>query len=54
MDDDGDVDADDQTAYDAKYPDWSGAGPSVDPRQAFSDAGNPYMFQGVSHFALDT
>jgi hypothetical protein len=54
MDDDGDVDANDETLYDAKYSDWSGAGPSVDPRQAFSDKGNPFMFQGIPHFALDT
>jgi len=54
MDDDGDVDAADETAYDLKYSDWSGAGPPVDPRQAFSDVGNPFMFQGIPHFALDT
>jgi len=34
MDDDGDVDANDETLYDNKYSDWSGAGPPVDPRQA--------------------
>jgi RHS repeat-associated protein len=62
MDDDGDVDAADQTAYDAKWEDWfSGlvgedewVTPSVTVSQAFSDVGNPYMFQGVPHFALDT
>ncbi|GMU26356.1 MAG: hypothetical protein AMXMBFR16_12610 [Candidatus Uhrbacteria bacterium] len=54
MDDDGDVDANDETAYDLKYSDWSGAGPPVDPRQAFSDVDNPFMFQGIPHFALDT
>jgi len=54
MDDDGDVDSNDQTLYDNKYSDWSGAGPPVDPRQAFSDQGNPFMFQGIPHFALDT
>lgn len=54
MDDDGDVDAGDETAYDAKYSDWSGVSPTVDPRQAFSAKGNPYMFQGIPHFALDT
>lgn len=54
MDDDGDVDAADETAYDNKYSDWSGAFPSVDPRQAFSDKGNPFMFQGIPHFALNT
>lgn len=54
MDDDGDVDANDETLYDNKYSDWSGAGPPVDPRQAFSDKGNPFMFQGIPHFALDT
>lgn len=54
MDDDGDVDSNDQTLYDNKYSDWSGAGPPVDPRQAFSDKGNPFMFQGIPHFALDT
>lgn len=54
MDDDGDVDANDETLYDNKYSDWSGAGPPVDPRQAFSDKDNPFMFQGIPHFALDT
>ena len=55
MDDDGDVDSNDQTLYDAKQPDWAS---SIDATavvaQAFSDADNPYMFQGVPHFALDT
>lgn len=65
MDDDGDVDSSDQTLYDAKLADWGGVAPTVDPRQAFSDVGNPFMpalyvaercqgFQGVPHFALDT
>jgi RHS repeat-associated protein len=62
LDDDGDVDAADQTAYNAKWEDWfSGlvgedewVTPSVTVSQAFSDVGNPYMFQGVPHFALDT
>ncbi len=53
LDDDGDVDADDETLYDAKLPDWdSGSTPTV--AQAFSDVGNWYMFQGVPHLALDT
>jgi len=55
MDDDGDVDAADQTLYDAKvliWPPTAAFGPTV--AQAFSDVGNPYMFQGVPHFALDT
>lgn len=54
LDDDGDVDGDDQTLYNAKYTDWSGPAPPVTVAQAFSDVGNPYMFQGVPHFALDT
>lgn len=58
MDDDSDVDSADQTLFDAKRPTWDpydvefGSGPTV--AQAFSDVGNPYMFQGVPHFALDT
>jgi len=55
LDDDGDVDSADQTLYDAKQPNWTGEGfdgPTV--AQAFSDVDNPYMFQGVTHFALDT
>ncbi len=54
MDDDGDVDATDETLYLAKYGDWSGFNPPVTVAQAFSDVGNPFMFQGVPHFALDT
>jgi hypothetical protein len=53
LDDDGDVDAADQTLFDAKDDDWD-ATPTVTVAQAFSDVGNPYMFQGVPHFALDT
>jgi len=53
MDDDGDVDTDDQTLFDAKSPTWSGI-PQVTVAQAFSDVGNPFMFQGRVHFALDT
>jgi hypothetical protein len=53
LDDDGDVDSNDQTLFDAKDDDW-GANPTVTVAQAFSDVGNPYMFQGVPHFALDT
>jgi hypothetical protein len=58
LDDDGDVDAADQTAYNSKQPTWDsvlagdGDGPTV--AQAFSDAGNFYMFQGVPHFAIDS
>ena len=55
MDDDGDVDANDQTAYDTKVGVWpppTFGGLTV--KQAFSDAGNPFMFQGRPHFALDT
>ncbi len=55
IDDDGDVDSDDLTAYAAKkfvWPNPSWNQPTVS--QAFSDVGNPYMFQGVPHFAIDT
>lgn len=54
LDDDGDVDASDQTLYDAKQPNWASDfdGPTV--AQAFSDVDNPFLFQGVPHFALDT
>ncbi|HWM29735.1 MAG TPA: hypothetical protein VNQ14_14845, partial [Woeseiaceae bacterium] len=55
MDDDGDVDSADQTLYNAKdflWPLPSSDQPTV--AQAFSDVGNPYMFQGVPHFAIDT
>ncbi|MBK8269787.1 MAG: hypothetical protein IPK83_16425 [Planctomycetes bacterium] len=51
MDDDGDVDSSDTTLYNAAVSAWSG-NPTV--AQAFSDVGNPYMFQGVPHFAIDT
>jgi len=51
IDDDGDVDATDSTLFSAKQTAW-GASPTV--AQAFSDVGNPYMFQGVPHFAIDT
>jgi len=54
LDDDGDVDGDDQDLYDAKYDDWPWFMGWIGVAQAFSDAGNPYMFQGVPHFALDT
>ena len=55
MDDDGDVDDADQTIYNAKDDNWpptAAKGPTVD--QAFSDVGNPHMFQGRPHFAIDT
>jgi YD repeat-containing protein len=55
MDDDGDVDSGDQTLYDAKEPDWASAlDATAVVEQAFSDADNPFMFQGVPHFAIDT
>jgi len=55
LDDDGDVDAADQTLFDVKVPVWTivdGEGPSV--AWAFSGVGNWYGFQGVPHLALDT
>ncbi len=53
MDDDGDVDEDDWDLFLVKYPTWQiSAAPTV--AQAFSDVGNPFMFQGRVHFALDT
>jgi hypothetical protein len=54
LDDDGDVDGDDVTAYHAKKPTWSSVMSAPTVSQAFSDFDNPYMFQGVPHFALDT
>ena len=54
MDDDGDIDAADQTAYDAKVAIWpppTFGAPTV--RQAFSDVGNPFGFKGRVHFSLD-
>ena len=55
MDDDGDIDANDQTAFDAKVAIWpppTFSAPNVE--WAFSVVGNPFMFQGRPHFALDT
>ena len=52
LDDDGDVD--DLDLYDVKDDLWAPGPPSPVVAQAFSDVGNPYMFQGVPHFALDT
>ncbi len=56
LDDDGDVDSTDETLFDAKRPTWDPAGLDFPPgvAQAFSDVDNPYLFQGVPHFALDT
>jgi YD repeat-containing protein len=54
LDDDGDVDGDDETAYHNKKPTWSSVMSAPTVSQAFSDFDNPYMFQGVPHFALDT
>ena len=54
MDGDGDVDNDDQTAWQAKANDWPPTDPGPTVAQAFSDVDNPYMFQGVPHFALAT
>ena len=50
----GDVDDDDLDLYDAKDDLWAPDPPDPVVAQAFSDVGNPYMFQGVPHFALDT
>jgi YD repeat-containing protein len=53
IDDDGDVDGSERPLFNAKRATWyPAAHPSV--AQAFSDVGNPYMFQGVPHFTLDT
>jgi len=55
MDDDGDIDANDQTAFDNKVTVWpppTFGAPNV--KWAFSVVGNPFMFQGRPHFALDT
>jgi len=55
MDDDGDIDANDQTAFDTKVTEWpppTFSAPNVE--WAFSVVGNPFMFQGRPHFALDT
>jgi YD repeat-containing protein len=54
LDDDGDVDGADETAYHNKKPTWSSVMSAPTVSQAFSDFDNPYMFQGVPHFALDT
>ena len=54
LDDDGDVDDDDLDLYDTKDDLWAPGPPYPVVAQAFSDVGNPYMFQGVPHFALDT
>jgi len=39
---------------DAKQPGWASEFDAPTVAQAFSDADNPFMFQGVTHFALDT
>jgi hypothetical protein len=54
LDDDGDVDGDDETAYHNKKPTWSSVMSAPTVSQAFSDFDNPYAFQGVPHFAIDT
>jgi YD repeat-containing protein len=54
LDDDGDVDGADETAYHNKKPTWSSVMSAPTVSQAFSDFDNPYAFQGVPHFALDT
>lgn len=53
LNDDGSVDTtgDSDTAYNNKVTYWSGS-PTV--AQAFSDVDNPFMFQGVPHFPLDS
>ena len=50
-DGDGDVDSTDKTQFGARATNWY---PQSSPRatQAFSEVGNPYMFQGVPHFAM--
>jgi hypothetical protein len=54
LDDDGDVDGADETAYHNKKPTWSSVMSAPTVSQAFSDFDNPYAFQGVPHFAIDT
>ena len=53
MDHDGDVDLFDTSIYPLIAQNWD-ATPTVTVSQAFSDVGNPFMFQGRTHFALDT
>jgi RHS repeat-associated protein len=52
LDDDGDIDAADQTAYTTKSADWSGL-PVTIVAQPVSDVGNPFGWQGRVHFNLD-
>jgi len=54
IDDDGDVDLTDRTLYMSKDNNWPPQSSSTVVAQAFSDVGNPFMFQGRPHFALDT
>jgi RHS repeat-associated protein len=53
MDDDGDVDANDQTAFNDKVAIWPPPTGSPVVRQAFSDVGNRFGFQGRVHFDFD-
>jgi len=54
VDDDGDVDLTDRTLYMSKDNNWPPQSSSTVVAQAFSDVGNPFMFQGRPHFAIDT
>lgn len=54
IDDDGDMDTTDNTRYAIKDNNWPPQSTSLTVAQAFSDVGNPFMFQGRPHFALDT
>jgi len=49
---DGNRDSSDSAPWATKEAVWDEATPTV--AQAFSDVGNPLMFQGVAHFAIDT
>jgi len=49
---DGNRDSSDSAPWATKEAIWDETTPTV--AQAFSDVGNPFMFQGVLHFAIDT
>ncbi|MCG8405489.1 MAG: hypothetical protein MI923_09860, partial [Phycisphaerales bacterium] len=52
MNDDGSVNGLDNSPYGTALTTWVEATPAVS--QAFSDVGNPFMFQGRPHMAIDT
>ncbi|MCG8404253.1 MAG: hypothetical protein MI923_03550, partial [Phycisphaerales bacterium] len=52
MNDDGYVNNNDNSLFTTALNTWVESSPTVS--QAFSDVGNPFMFQGRPHFALDT